>query len=170
MSSGLDSRMLRSSALEPIHGPRSSLSAVDKAIIEQLQEDGRRPYTAVAEAVGLSEAAVRQRVKKLIDAGIMQIVAVADPLRVGFNLMALVGIRADGDLTKTADALAAVPEVIYVVLTTGSFDLLVELVCADHEHLLKLLNERIRSVPGVTRTETFTYLRVVKETYSYGTR
>lgn len=170
MSSGLDSRMLRSSALEPIHGARSSLSAVDKAIIEQLQEDGRRPYTAVAEAVGLSEAAVRQRVKKLIDAGIMQIVAVADPLRVGFNLMALVGIRADGDLTKTADALAAVPEVIYVVLTTGSFDLLVELVCADHEHLLKLLNERIRSVPGVTRTETFTYLRVVKETYSYGTR
>ena len=166
----LESRMLRSAALEAPRGPRSALSAIDKAIIEQLQEDGRRPYTAVAEAVGLSEAAVRQRVKKLIDTGVMQIVAVADPLRVGFSLMALVAIRVEGDLMKTADALAAVPEVIYVVLTTGSFDLLVELVCADHDHLLKLLNEIIRTVPGVTRTETFTYLRVVKETYSYGTR
>ena len=162
--------MLRSAALSTGNGSRSSLSAIDKAIIEQLQQDGRRPFTAVAEAVGLSEAAVRQRVKKLIDSGVMQIVAVADPLRVGFTLMALVAVRAEGDLMKTASALAAVPEVIYVVLTAGSFDLLVEVVCADNEHLLKLLSETIRKIPGVTRTETFTYLRVVKEVYAYGTR
>ena len=162
--------MLRSAALAPARGPKPPLSAIDKAIIEQLQEDGRRPFTAVAEAVGLSEAAVRQRVKKLIEAGVIQIVAVADPLRVGFSLMALVAVRVEGDVTKTADALAAVPEVIYVVMTAGSYDLLVEIVCADHDHLLKLLNETIRVVPGVTRTETFTYLRVVKETYAYGTR
>jgi len=162
--------MLRSAALAPAKGPRPALSAIDKAIIEQLQEDGRRPFTAVAEAVGLSEAAVRQRVKKLVDSGIIQIVAVADPLRVGFSLMALVAVRVEGDVTKAADALAAVPEVIYVVMTAGSYDLLVEIVCADHDHLLRLLNETIRVVPGVTRTETFTYLRVVKETYSYGTR
>ncbi len=161
--------MSRGAAL-PVNGARSPLSGVDKAIIEQLQEDGRRPYTEVAAAVGLSEAAVRQRVRKLIDTGVMQIVAVADPLRVGFSLMALVAVRAEGDLLKTAEALAAVPEVIYVVLTAGSFDLLVELVCADHDHLLKLLNETIRTIPGVTRTETFTYLRVVKEVYGYGTR
>jgi Lrp/AsnC family transcriptional regulator, regulator for asnA, asnC and gidA len=161
--------MLRT-AVAPVKAPRYAPSAIDKAIIEQLQQDGRRPYTDVAAAVGLSEAAVRQRVRKLIDSGVMQIVAVADPLRLGFSLMTLVGVRAEGDLVKTADALAAVPEVIYVVLTTGSFDLLVELVCADHDHLLKLLNETIRTIPGVTRTETFTYLRVVKETYAYGTR
>ena len=165
----VESSMLRSAALAS-NGTKSSLSAIDKAIIEQLQEDGRRPFTEVAAAVGLSEAAVRQRVRKLLDSGVMQIVAVADPLRVGFSLMTLVGVRAEGDLVKTAAALAAVPEVIYVVLTTGSFDLLVELVCADHDHLIKLLNETIRTIPGVTRTETFTYLRVVKETYAYGTR
>jgi len=164
-----DSSMLRT-APAPVKAPRYAPSAIDKAIIEQLQQDGRRPYTDVAAAVGLSEAAVRQRVRRLIDSGVMQIVAVADPLRLGFSLMTLVGVRAEGDLVKTADALAAVPEVIYVVLTTGSFDLLVELVCADHDHLLKLLNETIRTIPGVTRTETFTYLRVVKETYAYGTR
>jgi len=166
----LESRMLRSAALAPVKGARPGLSAIDKAIIEQLQEDGRRPFTAVADAVGLSEAAVRQRVKKLVDSGVIQIVAVADPLRVGFTLMALVAVRVEGSVTKTADALAAVPEVIYVVMTAGSYDLLIEIVCADHDHLLELLNETIRVIPGVTRTETFTYLRVVKETYSYGTR
>jgi Lrp/AsnC family transcriptional regulator for asnA, asnC and gidA len=145
------------------------IDAVDKLIIEQLQQDGRRPYTDVANAVGLSEAAVRQRVKTLIGSGVMQIVAVADPLRVGFHIMALVALRIEGDLMSTAEALAAIPEIIYVVVSAGSFDILIELVCADHDHLLKLLNESIRTIPGVTRTETFTYLRVVKETYSYGT-
>ncbi|TAN35106.1 Lrp/AsnC family transcriptional regulator [bacterium] len=148
----------------------SSIDAADKIIIEQLQEDGRRPYTAIAAAVGLSEAAVRQRVRNLIDAGVMQIVAVTDPLRLGFRLMAMVGIRIEGDLMAAAGALAAVPEVDYVVLTVGTFDLLVELVCEDHDHLLRLLTQKIRVVPGVARTETFTYLRVLKETYTYGTR
>jgi Lrp/AsnC family transcriptional regulator for asnA, asnC and gidA len=145
------------------------IDAVDKLIIEQLQQDGRRPYTDVANAVGLSEAAVRQRVKTLIGSGVMQIVAVADPLRVGFHIMALVALRIEGDLMSTAEALAAIPEIIYVVVSAGSFDILIEVLCADHDHLLKLLNESIRTIPGVTRTETFTYLRVVKETYSYGT-
>ena len=145
------------------------IDALDKLIIEQLQQDGRRPYTEVATAVGLSEAAVRQRVKTLINSGVMQIVAVADPLRVGFHLMAMVALRIEGDLVSTAEALATIPEIIYVVVASGSFDLLVEVVCADHDHLLKLLNESIRTVPGVTRAETFTYLRVVKESYSYGT-
>jgi Lrp/AsnC family transcriptional regulator for asnA, asnC and gidA len=146
----------------------SSIDALDKRIIEQLQEDGRRAYTEVGTAVGLSEAAVRQRVKTLINSGVMQIVAVADPLRIGLHTMAMIALRIEGDLISTAEALAAMPEIIYVVVAAGSFDLLVEVVCADHDHLLKLLNEDIRKIPGVTRTETFTYLRVVKETYSYG--
>jgi Lrp/AsnC family transcriptional regulator for asnA, asnC and gidA len=145
------------------------IDAIDKLIIEQLQQDGRRPYTDIATAVGLSEAAVRQRVKTLINSGVMQIVAVADPLRIGFHILALVALRIEGDLVSTAEALAAIPEIIYVVVVAGSFDLLIEVLCADHDHLLKLLNENIRTIPGVTRTETFTYLRTVKETYTYGT-
>jgi len=149
--------------------PGPLLDDVSMQIIRELQRDGRRPYTSIAKTIGLSEAAVRQRVKNLIKSGVMQIVAVADPLRMGFHLMALVAVRVEGDLMETAKALSAIPEVIYVVVTAGSFDLLVELVCTDHDHLLKLLNEDVRTVPGITRTETFTYLRVVKETYSYGT-
>ena len=146
-----------------------TIDAVDKLIIEQLQQDGRRPYTEIATAVGLSEAAVRQRVKTLITSGVMQIVAVADPLRIGFHIEAMIALRVEGDLMSTAEALAAVPEIIYVVIVAGSFDLVIEVMCADHDHLLRLLNEKIRVIPGVTRTETFTYLRIVKETYSYGT-
>jgi Lrp/AsnC family transcriptional regulator for asnA, asnC and gidA len=153
----------------PAKDGQSTVDPVDKLIIEQLQEDGRRPYTEVAMAVGLSEAAVRQRVKTLINSGVMQIVAVADPLRTGFPIEVMVALRVEGDLMKTAEALAAVPEIIYVVVAAGSFDILVEVLCSDHDHLLMLLNEKIRTIPGVTRAETFTYLRIVKETYSYGT-
>jgi Lrp/AsnC family transcriptional regulator for asnA, asnC and gidA len=147
-----------------------TLDATSKAIIEQLQQDGRRPYATIARAVGLSEAAVRQRVQRLIDAGVMQIVAVTDPLGVGFRRQALIGLRVEGDLNAVADRLAETPEVDYVVITAGSFDLLVEIVCEDDEHLFSLLNDKIRSIPGVRATETFVYLRLRKQTYTWGTR
>lgn len=146
------------------------LDDVSKAIIEQLQEDGRRSYAAIGKAIGLSEAAVRQRVQRLVETGIVQIVAVTDPLQVGFTRQAMVGLRADGDLSALADALADLPEVDYVVVTAGSFDLLVEVVCEDDEHMLRLLNESIRSLPGVRETETFVYLRLRKQLYNWGTR
>jgi Lrp/AsnC family transcriptional regulator for asnA, asnC and gidA len=141
-----------------------------KAIIEQLQEDGRRPYTRIAEGVGLSEAAVRQRVQQMVDAGVMQIVAVTDPLTLGFRRMAMVGLRIDGDLRGVADELASVPAIDYVVMTAGSFDLLCEVVCEDDDALLALVNDKIRSVPGVRETETFIYLKLAKQTYTWGTR
>lgn len=153
--------------------PRSlppPLDDISKRIIEQLQEDGRRPYAAIGKAVGLSEAAVRQRVQRLLDAGVMQIVAVTDPLQVGFARQAMIGLRVDGDLTVVADRLAALPEVDYVVVTAGSFDLLVEVVCEDDDHLLDLLTQRIRSLPGVRATETFVYLKLRKQFYNWGTR
>jgi Lrp/AsnC family transcriptional regulator for asnA, asnC and gidA len=146
------------------------LDAVNKKIVEQLQADGRRSYAAIAQAVGLSEAAVRQRVQRLLDAGVMQIVAVTDPLQIGFARQAMIGVNADGDLREVADKLGALPEVDYVVITAGSFDILLEVVCEDDEHLLTLLNESIRSVPGVRDTETFVYLRLAKQTYTWGTR
>ncbi|WP_335981623.1 Lrp/AsnC family transcriptional regulator [Streptomyces sp. CA2R106] len=153
-----------------MNGASASIDAVSKAIIEQLQEDGRRPYAAIGKAVGLSEAAVRQRVQKLLDQGVMQIVAVTDPLTVGFRRQAMVGVNIEGDLEPVADALAALDEVEYVVLTAGSFDLLVEIVCEDDDHLLEMINKRIRALPGVRTTETFVYLKLRKQTYTWGTR
>src|SRR5271156_4489616 len=146
------------------------LDDINKAIVEELQKDGRRTYGSIAEAVGLSEAAVRQRVQKMRDAGIMQIVAVTDPLQVGFRSQAMVGIRADGDARVVAERLAAVDDIDYVVLCTGSFDILVELVCEDEDTILDLLNGVIRQIPGVRDTETFMYLKLTKQTYTWGTR
>jgi Lrp/AsnC family transcriptional regulator for asnA, asnC and gidA len=146
------------------------LDEISKRIIEQLQADGRRPYATIGRAVGLSEAAVRQRVQRLTEAGVMQIVAVTDPLQVGFTRQAMIGIRADGDIVKVAQSLSEISEVDYVVVTAGSFDLLVEVVCEDDDHLLELLTSRIRSVPGVSATETFVYLRLCKQLYNWGTR
>ena len=143
---------------------------VDKAIIEQLQEDGRLPYTKLATAVGLSEAAVRQRVQRLVESGVVQIVAVTDPLTLGFRREAMIGLKIEGDLRGVADTIASIPEVSYVVVVSGSFDLLMEVVCEDDDHLLALLNDKVRSIPGVRSTETFTYLRLYKQTYAWGTR
>jgi len=146
------------------------LDRVSKAIIEQLQQDGRRPYAAIGKAVGLSEAAVRQRVQRLLETGVMQIVAVTDPLTVGFPRQAMIGIKAEGDLEAVADALTAMIEVDYVVITAGSFDLLIEVVCENDDHLLEVLNKRIRAIPGVRVTESFVYLKLRKQTYTWGTR
>jgi Lrp/AsnC family transcriptional regulator for asnA, asnC and gidA len=146
------------------------LDEVGKAILKQLQEDGRRPYTTIGEAVGLSEAAVRQRVKALTESGALQIVAVADPITLGLGVLATVNVRVAGDSREAAEAISQIDEVDYCVLISGRFDLLVELVCRDNEHLLGLINERIRTAPGVVETETSICLRVHKQTYNYGTR
>jgi len=157
------------------HGQRGGLAAtpaldeISKRIIEQLQADGRQSYAAIGKAIGLSEAAVRQRVQRLHEAGVMQIVAVTDPLKLGFRRQAMIGLRCDGDLEKLADQLAAMDEIDYVVLTAGSFDLLLEVVCEDDDHLLEILS-KVRGVPSVTSTETFVYLKLRKQTYTWGTR
>src|SRR3954466_132445 len=139
------------------------LDDVSKAIIEQLQQDGRRPYAAIGKAVGLSEAAVRQRVQRLLETGVMQIVAVTDPLSVGFPRAAMIGVRVEGDMEEVATALELMSEVDYVVITAGSFDILVEVVCEDDDHLLDVINRRIRAIPGVRHTESFVYLKLRKQ-------
>jgi Lrp/AsnC family transcriptional regulator for asnA, asnC and gidA len=150
-------------------GSRIVLDEISKRIIEQLQQDGRRSYAAIGKAVGLSEAAVRQRVQRLTDAGVMQIVAVTDPMMLGFHRQTMIGIKCEGDLERVADHLAGMDEIDYVVITSGSFDLLVEVVCEDDDQLLEILS-RVRMVPTVTSTETFVYLKLRKQTYSWGTR
>jgi Lrp/AsnC family transcriptional regulator, regulator for asnA, asnC and gidA len=146
------------------------LDDIGKAIVEQLQEDGRRPYASIGRAVGLSEAAVRQRVQRLQETGVIQVVAVTDPLQLGFQRQAMIGVNADGDPSEVADALAEIPEIDYVVITAGRFDLLVEVVCEDDEHLLQLVGSRIRALPGVRGAEIFVYLKLRKQNYNWGTR
>lgn len=146
------------------------LDDIDKRIIEQLQQDGRRPYTQMAPAVGLSEAAVRQRVQRLLDGGVMQIVAVTDPRVMGYTRQAMIGVNVTGDTRTVADQLSELPEVEYVVLTAGAHDLLVEVVVVDDEHLLDVLNDKIRTIEGVRQTEAYIYLRIHKETYQWGAR
>jgi Lrp/AsnC family transcriptional regulator for asnA, asnC and gidA len=156
--------------LQNARGRAVPLDDAAKGIIEQLQQDGRRPYATIGKAVGLSEAAVRQRVQRLVDTGVIQIVAVTDPMQVGFPRAAMLGIRVDGDIPEVADALAELDEVDYVVITAGTFDILAEVVCEDDDHLLEIMNNKIRSIPGVRSTETFVYLKLRKQIYTWGTR
>ena len=152
------------------YGPSGLLDEANRAIIEALQRDGRLPYGTIADEVGLSEAAVRRRVQRLREAGVMQIVGVTDPLQLGFHRQAMVGVRVEGDVRLVADKLSELEEVDYVVMCAGSFDLLVEVVCEDDDALFRLLNDSVRSIPGVRSTESFVYLKLAKQTYSWGTR
>jgi Lrp/AsnC family transcriptional regulator for asnA, asnC and gidA len=145
------------------------LDDVNKRIIDQLQRDGRMSYAALAKQIGLSEAAARQRVQRMLDTGVMQIVAVTDPLTLGFRRQVMVGMKVEGDMSSVAEKIAQIPEVDYVVICAGSYDILAELVCTDDEHLLALLNEKIRSIDGVRSTETYVYLKLAKQTYAWGT-
>ncbi|MBO1756090.1 Lrp/AsnC family transcriptional regulator [Allobranchiibius sp. CTAmp26] len=146
------------------------LDDTSKAIIARLQQDGRAAYSSIAREIGLSEAAVRGRVQRLLDAEVLQIVAVTDPAQVGFRRQAMIGLRVTGDLGDVAQRLGELPEIAYVVMTAGRFDLLVEVVCEDDEHLLRLLTDTIRTMPGVTDTETLVYLKLHKQRYDWGTR
>lgn len=147
-----------------------ALDDTAKHIIRLLQADGRLSYAAIAKEVGLSEAAVRHRVQRLIEAGVMQIVAVTDPLQMGFARQAMVGVKVSGDVRAVAAELATLADLDYIVITTGRFDLLVELVATSDDELLDTVAERISTMEAVLSTETFLYLRLEKQTYAWGVR
>jgi Lrp/AsnC family transcriptional regulator for asnA, asnC and gidA len=153
--------------LVPAH---NGIDQLDRKIISALQQDGRRAYGAIADEIGLSEAAVRRRVQRLKDTGVMQIVAITDPMQLGFGREALIGIRVHGDVRLVADKVAAITEANYVVMTAGSFDIIAEVIAEDDNALVHLLNDSIRSIPGVTEVETFLYLKLSKQTYAWGTK
>jgi Lrp/AsnC family transcriptional regulator for asnA, asnC and gidA len=154
----------------PHAGPtRTSIDAVSKMIIEQLQQDGRRSYATIAGIVGISEDAVVKRVKHLEDTGVMQITAVTDPLQLGFARQAMLGVIVDGPRKPVAEALADIQEVDYVVITAGGFDILAEVVGESDAHLLEV-TARIRPIPGIVSIHTFLYLELQKQTYTWGVR
>jgi Lrp/AsnC family transcriptional regulator for asnA, asnC and gidA len=142
---------------------KARVDSIDLRILEHLQADGRRSFTAIAKDLGISEANVRQRTKRMVRRGVAQIVAVTDPIELGFGLMANVTIKVKGSgRTEIAERIAAFPEVSYLVLCAGSVDMLAEVVCRDREHLLHL-SEELGRIPGVELGETFMYLRAIKQ-------
>jgi len=147
-----------------------NLDATAKRIIELLQDDGRLSYSAIAKDVGLSEAAVRHRVQKLIDSGVMQVVAVTDPLQMGFARQAMIGIKVNGNIREVATELAAMHQLDYIVITTGRFDILAEIVAESDDELLDIVSAQISAIDRVVSTETFVYLRLEKQTYAWGVR
>src|SRR5215471_12517639 len=147
------------------HNQKNAVDEIDQRIIEALQQDGRRPFTKIAADLGISEASVRQRVANLINTQVMQIVAITNPIKLGFSLASMIGIRISGErLLEAAEEISTFEEVIYLIICTGSFDLLAEVVCRDNDHLLSFLTEKLYKVQGVQQTETFMYLRVCKDT------
>jgi Lrp/AsnC family transcriptional regulator, regulator for asnA, asnC and gidA len=150
---------------------RSVLDDLDKAIIKALQLDGRRPYAQIGRELKVPEATVRQRAERLISRGVVQVVGVTDPLAMGFQQPAFIGLKVDASrLDEIADRLAALDEVTYVVVTAGRYDLICEVVCEDNDHLLRVLTERVADIEGIRSTETMVELRFVKESYRWGTR
>lgn len=149
---------------------RPKLDALDEAIVAVLQDDGRRSYGEIGETVGLSEAATRQRVNRLRESGAMRIVAVTDPVALGRGVVATIGMRVSGDTRVAAARLAEIETVEYVVVTAGSFDLIVEVVCTDEAELLAVINDQIRPIDGVHETETFMHLHTEKNVFAWGRR
>ena len=139
---------------------------IDRQIIATLKEDGRMPFAQIARRLGISPGMVRQRFHRLAQDGVLQVVPVTNPTLMGYHMMALIGVRADGNrLREIARQLASFEEIIYLVICTGTYDILAEVICRDNAHLLQFLTERLRAVEGVRDTETFIYLEIVKEAY-----
>lgn len=146
------------------------LDPTDRTLVDALQRDGRASYADLAELVHLSPAATRIRVQRLLDTGVVQVVGVTNPLELGYPVMAALGIRVERNVRDVADRIAAIDGVIYVVFTSGSFDLLVEVLCEDSARLLTVIDDEVRSIPDVRSVESFTYFGVHTHRFVWGSR
>lgn len=146
------------------------LDDTDRRLIDELQRDGRASYADLAEIVGLSPAATRMRVQRLLDAGVVEIVGVTNPMALGYPVMAALGVRVDRNVRDVADKIADIAGVIYVVFTSGSFDLLVEVLCEDSSRLLQVIDDEVRRIPDVRSVESFTYFGIHTHRFVWGTR
>jgi Lrp/AsnC family transcriptional regulator, regulator for asnA, asnC and gidA len=146
--------------------PEYELDDVDRYLVEALRKDGRVPFAQVAEQLGVSPGMIRQRYSRLLEQGYLKVIAITNPVQHGLKTMAMIGIRTDGiRMLQVADQIARLEEVIYLFVASGRFDILAEVVCRDHDDLLRFLTERLYAIEGVRETETFMNLRIVKEIY-----
>jgi len=146
--------------------PSGQLDEIDRQIIAILQQDGRAPFAEIAQELKVSAGMVRVRYNRLVEKGVLRVMAITNPLRVGYPTMALIGIKADGKhLLEVADRIAALDEVIYLIVVSGAYDIIAEIVCRDQNHLLQFLTERLYKIEGVRESESFMHLKIVKEIY-----
>ena len=142
------------------------LDGTDLKIMEALRRDGRVAFAQIAEQLGVSPGMIRQRYSRMVDQGILKVVAITNPLRMGYKTMAMIGIRADGSKLMTiAEKISRLDEVIYMVISSGRFDIFAEVVCLDHEDLLRFITEKLSAIDGVRESESFMHLKIVKEIY-----
>ncbi len=143
-----------------------SLDAVDHAIIEAMRKDGRTSFAQIAKQLGVSAGMIRLRYNRLVELGVIKVIAITNPLRMGFESMATIGIRVDGRrLLEIAEQIAALEEVVYLVVTSGRYDLFAEVLCRNHDHLIQFLTGKLAAIEGVRESETFMYLKIMKEIY-----
>lgn len=146
--------------------PVESLDQTDLRIIEALQKDGRVAFAQIAEQLGVSPGMIRQRYSRLVEQGYLKVVAITNPLRMGFKTMAMIGIRAEGTkLLEVAERISKLDEVIYMVISSGRFDIFAEVICRDHEDLLRFITEKLSTIDGVRESESFMHLKIIKEVY-----
>jgi Lrp/AsnC family transcriptional regulator for asnA, asnC and gidA len=142
------------------------LDETDTKIVETIRKDGRVPFAQIAEELHVSPGMIRQRYNRLVETGYLKVVAITNPLRKGLKTMAMIGIRTDGDkMLQIADQIAALDEVVYIVIVSGRYDILAEVFCRDHDDLLKFLTEKLAKIKGIRETESFLHLKIVKEIY-----
>jgi len=146
-----------------------TLDETDRAIVNYLQYDGRMPFTEIATELGLSEGAVRRRVKQMVDTGVLQIVGIVEPQFLEWNAAGMIGVNVQsGQIEEAAQRIAQFPEVTYLFMASGGFDLFVEAYCRDRQHFVSFLSDKLQKVPGVERTETFMILKMYKLSYRWG--
>jgi len=148
------------------NGVLVSLDDIDLKIIEALRKDGRIAFTTIAEQLSVSPGMIRQRYNRMVDQGFLKIVAITNPVRMGFRTMAMIGIRAEGSkLLEVAEKVSQLDEVIYMIISSGRFDIFAEVICRDHEELLRFITEKLSTIDGVRESESFMHLKIVKEVY-----
>lgn len=153
--------------IRPTGKSQQDLDDKDLQIIAALQINGRASFAELAQEIDLSQAAIRLRVNRLLESEVLDVVAITDPLQIGFTVQAMIGLTVDGNIEAISDEIGTRDYAVYVVMTAGRFDLLVEVLCADNDHLLEVIND-LRSLNGVSSVETNTYLRLTKQTYAWG--
>lgn len=142
------------------------LDKIDKYIIEAMRLDGREAFAQIAEKLNVSPGMIRQRYNRLVKLGYLKVVAVTNPLMMGKRTMAMIGVRTDGrKMLDVANKLIKFDEVVYIVVVSGRYDIMVEVFCRDHEDLLAFMTEKLAKVDGVRETESFMYLKITKEIY-----
>jgi Lrp/AsnC family transcriptional regulator, regulator for asnA, asnC and gidA len=142
------------------------LDDIDRQIISSLQKDGRASFAEMAKEMKVSPGMIRVRYNRLIEMGVLRIAAITNPLQMGYQTMALIGIKVDGSkLMEVADKIADLDEVIYLIVVSGAYDIIAEIVCKDQDHLLQFLTERLYKIDGVRESESFIHLKIVKEVY-----